>query len=164
MISNYSSRRNLWSYCATQYMPGGGDTIKNGHLFYDDTPGQILGNRGGGTADAIWGPLPYHVPEKAGFPSLNRHEWPLYSPMSGWSQPGVGLGPIHAFSSVCGVTLRIHYMWGPGPGVTVQAFEVSLFDNQLASKNIVKLIEYANGVRARQIEENRKKSEQQKPF
>jgi hypothetical protein len=166
MISNWSSHAALWSYCATQTTPAGNDTILNGNQFFDDTVGQAMGNRGGGTSDRIFGPIPYHVPEKAGSPSLNRGEYPLYFPLMGWSQPGVGLGPMHGFNSVCGVTLKTHYAWGGGtPGVLVQGFEVGLLDNQLASKNMVNLLNYANGVRAQQLEETRKKSEQQKsPF
>lgn len=164
MISNWSSHIALWSYCATQTKPAPNDALYN--KFFDDTGGEALGNHGGGTDDGIYAPIPYHVPEKAGYASLNSGDYKLYFPLMGWSQPGVGLGPIHGFNSVCGVTLRIHYMWGGdrGPGVLVQGFEVALFDNQRASKNYVSLVNYANGIRAQQLEENRKKSEQQKPF
>jgi hypothetical protein len=164
MVSNWTDRSALWSDCAAQSRPAGNDTLYN--QSFDDTGGQILGNRGGGTGDAIYAPIPYHVPEMGGYPSLNRGDYRLYFPMMGWSQPGVGLGPIHAFNSFCGVTLRIQYDWkgDPGPGVLVQAFQVALFDNQRASKNYVTLVTYANGVKARELEENRKKSDQQKPF
>jgi hypothetical protein len=63
------------------------------------------------------------------------------------------------------VTLRINYQWGKdGERATVQNFQVSLFDNQSASKNYMALVNYANGLKAKAQEELRKKSEQQKPF
>lgn len=160
-ISNWSSRGALWSYCAIQGKPAANDTLFP--QFFDDTNGQVLGNHGGGTGDGIYGPIPYHVAEKAGYPSMNRGDWRLYSPMMGWT-PAIA-GPIHAFNFQCGVTLKIDYNWSGGtPGVLVQGFQVSLFDNQRASKNMVKLIDYAKGIKTQQLEENRKKSEAQKPF
>ena len=166
MISNWSSHAALWSYCATQTTPALNDSILNQNHFFDDTVGQALGNHGGGTEDGIFAPIPYPVPQKPGYPSLNRGDYQLYSPLRGWSQPGVGLGPMHGFNSVCGVTLKITYAWGGerGPGVLVEGFEVGLLDNHLASKNMVNLINYANGVKARQLDDIRKKSEQQTPF
>jgi hypothetical protein len=162
MISNWSSHSALWGYCATQGKPASNDTLYN--QFFDDTVGQAIGNRGSGTDDAIYAPIPYHVPEKVGTASLNRGDYKLYFPLMGSS--GSMLGPIRAFNLLCGVTLKIDYSWGGdrGPGVFVQGFEVSLFDNQLASKNMVNLIKYADAVRAKQLEENRKKSEKEKPF
>ena len=63
------------------------------------------------------------------------------------------------------MTLRINYQWGNDAArATVQGFEVSLLDNQRASKNYIALVNYANGVKAKDLEELRKKSEQQNPF
>jgi hypothetical protein len=163
MVSNYTTRTGLWSYCAYGGGSGTGTTDTLANKFADDSTGQIMGNSEGGTGSTINGRIPYHVPEKTGYPSLNKGVYQLYYPLMGWSQNGIGLGPIHSFGLACGITLRIHYAWTIR-AVQVSGFEVSLFDSQLASRNYKRLVDYATGIKTKQLEENRKKSEQQKPF
>jgi hypothetical protein len=153
MVSNWTSRSALWSDCALQEKPASNDTLFK-HFFND-----IESNHGTG----LFAPIPYHVPDIAGSATTwNQGEFDLYTPMLGGLRTG--------FGSDCGVSLKISYQWGMGKGGgnvpwgLTKTFEVSLFDNQLASKNMVNLINYANGVRKQEYEEKRKKSEEQKPF
>jgi hypothetical protein len=141
----------VWLECARQQTDAnfthGVDNVR----FFHDTQG----NRGD---NLIYAPVPYAEKlDTPGFPSLRRGEYLVYSP---------SINGLRAnFSVRCGVSLNINYVWAGGNGLLVDAFGVSLVDNQLAIRNLNNLIDYAKAVEAKRLEELHKKAEEQKsPF
>jgi hypothetical protein len=147
----------MWNECALEapdrsFSPNGQDNV---HFFHDNQ-----GNYGDGYH--INAPLPYQSAMET--PLAWRNAVSVYNPI-------VRTLLRSNFSVRCGVSLKIGYGWSGNPALQqskprtlVEAFGVSLVDNQLAIKNLKNLIDYANGIQAKQLDDLHKKAEGQKPF